>query len=831
MAQTLENDRIADFIALPSEEQHKVLSTANADYRALPPQEQQKVIQSIHSGGLEIASLFEQGAIKEDQPEYSRAQKIYMNTKQFTKPIAEAGALTAGGIIGAVPTGPAAPVGAIVGAGLAYGGMDKFFDFLDSSMGLRKSEGVAKELTRTGKTIVKGAEYEMGGQAAGKVIGKAYSMLPEGIRHPIRTLSSKTALTQRGAQKLAYERFVSESKGAPGTEAQIAKNIESAKVLEEKIPGLKFTQGQLTNDASAISLERTLARKSGQDLSQAQREYANEALRKFYANKVSGAGRVEDLTAHTEKLSQQLQSASKEAEDAVQSEVMRLSRNLDEQAVGGNILSKLSTLKQAAKGNVNALFERIPNLKVNPTPLTEKISAVQKEILPGEPAEDIPTEAIKLINRHINPTGKAMQDINIATARGLNRTLNNMIQKAENRLQPNKVLSRRLMILKEGIDEAYDFTASQGGQEGIDILRSANAARRELGVKFEQGTVADVLRKGPRGEATRVAMANIAKEFNSLDGIDDFIRATGDKATVSAAMKDYFSLDLLNSARDPSTGKLVSTKANQWMARNSMKLNKLGLLDEFKNTASLQSNVDKVAQLRDVFNKSVAGRIMEADTDTVISSAFRGSKNYGQTANELLAMVKGNKEAEIGLKKAMSDHMIKQSETTAVDFFQKGGETLSEVEFTRSLAKLTNQIRKYSPALNVIYRNEPEKLKALNDVWRAYNILGRTAKSPMGGGSDLFELLGKSLDITAGSVAPRAWYTYKTLRDMANRFGRENVELYLRKAMFDPDYAETLRSLSKGVTPDKLEHIHRLMTIGIAAQESGGNESKTVNGK
>ena len=449
------------------------------------------------------------------------------------RPVLESGGFIGGGLVG---TAVAPGVGSLAGAGLGYAGGKQAANILEQFAGAEVPP-LQKQLVESGKDILSGVAWEAGGLGAGAAISKGVSMIPQWMKHPLKTLGNKTALTEQGSKIEAAKKFQQESMGTPGTQGQIFKNIDIGRSLEEKIPGLKFTQGQLTNDASAISLERTLARKSGQDLSQSQREFAHSALRDFYSKKVSGTGNIGDLAKHTEKLNQTLQTATKEAEDAVQSEVMRLSRNLDEQAIGKNILGKLSVQKQGMKEKVGELFDQIPNLKVTPNPLAQKIDDVMGEVLPGEPKADIPIEAINLIKRHIIekpadgaklysasgnliPTGskETIKDIDIVTTRGLNRTLNNMISKAESGLQPNKVLSRRLQMLKDGIEESYAITEQKGGQAGIDILKKANALRVEQGARFEKGTVADVLRRGPRGEDTRIAMANIAKEFDSLDG-------------------------------------------------------------------------------------------------------------------------------------------------------------------------------------------------------------------------------------------------------------------------------------------------------------------------
>ena len=48
--------------------------------------------------------------------------------------------------------------------------------------------------------------------------------------------------------------------------------------------------------------------------------------------------------------------------------------------------------------------------------------------------------------------------------------------------------------------------------------------------------------------------------------------------------------------------------------------------------------------------------------------------------------------------------------------WQCPAQTGSELEFFKSLAKMTNQIKKYTPALREIYKDDPEKIKALNII-------------------------------------------------------------------------------------------------------------------
>jgi len=128
----------------------------------------------------------------------------------------------------------------------------------------------------------------------------------------------------------------------------------------------------------------------------------------------------------------------------------------------------------------------------------------------------------------------------------------------------------------------------------------------------------------------------------------------------------------------------------------------------------------------------------------------------------------------------------------------------------KNLNKITTQIKKYEPALREMYKNNPEKLKALYNTWRAYITLGRTAKV-VGGGAEQLDTAGKAIDLIAGNVAPGKWYPYKVLRDTFNKFTKGQTEVFLRKAIFDPDYAQVLQAMSKGTVPEP--RLNQLMTI------------------
>lgn len=822
--------------------------------------------------------------------------------KPIAQPVTEALGLVGGAIAGA----PAGPLGAVAGAGLGFAGAKQAYRTAEELAGVSKPAPLSQQLLRTGKEVITGAEYEMGGQIAGKAISAGV----EGVKKAGRVVGKKLGfpqVTEKGIKKEALKRFT-ELKTKAETSAQVQENIKVAKELEEKIPGLKLSYGQITNDADAISLERGLARGGGATMSQQQRAVANKVLEDYYASKVvagtktgslpqrldkalgkegqaeflesrglteeqivkqqakdavtaplnnakalekqgnidlankakeeafenvekmlvadgettekvlseelgkevkSITGKAEDFIGALSKEKAGLEATAKQTQQTVDTEVSRLSRHIDEQSMGKKVYGILSKGQQIAKTRATALYNKIPDVKVKTDTLNKSLDNVLNDYDPiVESSKNIPS---KLINGLKKITDNGTKPIGFQQLRKLRSNVLSEIRTAQGSATPNDQYIRRLRMVQEGIENSIDSLSGELGQAG-ELYRKASSFYKEYASQFKQGTVADVLAKGTRGEETRIGLANIASKFDRLDGIDDFVRAVGDKNIAKDTMRDYYQFDFLNKTRTPE-GEITTNRAMQWLYRNSGKLKKLGLFDEFKDVATKRYSLQVAEKNLDVFNKSVANKILEADVDDFVRTAFRGSKNYGATAQELLNKVKGNKAAEQGLKKAFAENLMKETETTAPEFFQAiGAETPAEIEFAKSIAKLTNNLKKYSSAIRVMYKDEPQKVKAIHDVWNAYQTLARTTKSPLGGGSDTAENMFNIL-VGAGGARAGRFYLIKSIRDAFSKFSERHINEYMRRIMFNPEYAASLVAFKKGVTPEKINNLNRLMTL------------------
>ena len=90
-------------------------------------------------------------------------------TRELLSPIAEAGGMIAGGVIGA----PGGPLGSALGAGLGYGIGKQTIRAADIALGNVAPESSGKEMVRAAKNVAEGAALDAGGQLIVPVIGAA----------------------------------------------------------------------------------------------------------------------------------------------------------------------------------------------------------------------------------------------------------------------------------------------------------------------------------------------------------------------------------------------------------------------------------------------------------------------------------------------------------------------------------------------------------------------------------------------------------------------------------------------------------------------------------
>lgn len=324
------------------------------------------------------------------------------------------------------------------------------------------------------------------------------------------------------------------------------------------------------------------------------------------------------------------------------------------------------------------------------------------------------------------------------------------------------------------------------GQDVAASMRAYNEfASTEYFGRFDKGAVKLATAKGTQASGKSARAENIPSYFTTPTGADDLIRAIG-KDKSAGIMKGHFAYDMMQNATNPSTGQVVEKKLSSWYAKNRVVLKKLGIDDYFSDIQKATQTADAASTAIADFEKSSAARLLNADPEKAISNAIKGN-NTGQVAEDLLKEIGDNPSAKKGLQRAFADHIISSAETTAKTI--KNDPKTSHAAFARL-------IKKYRPAMRVLYKDEPMKLQAIENMQQAYEIMARNTYSPIGAGSDTSELLTTFANVATNmSVKARA---VKTVLDIFKGLGEKRANAILNRTLFDPDGARTIQSVLNG---------------------------------
>lgn len=333
---------------------------------------------------------------------------------------------------------------------------------------------------------------------------------------------------------------------------------------------------------------------------------------------------------------------------------------------------------------------------------------------------------------------------------------------------------------------------AQVPKDAAEKLKTAQQFfKKEVIEKFKSGTTGDILKKGAKGD--KVSNAQIASRYfkpgnKGIEQATEFVESVGDNPQARGAIEDYIKQDLLSFAKNPVTGEVIESKLKTWITRHKPALKKLGLENRFNTVVKASEELNKAKDMQVAFNKSVASKVLNADVDTAVKAAFAsGSKR--KAAERLMGQLKGDKKAVSGLQNATIDHIITNAETTAVDAFNNP---------IVSLAKVEGEFKKLKPAIDVLFKGSPEKLKALNQYRSALKLLQRGKASPLGGGSDTAENIITAMAKSSGLTHSRALNVVKALSKPLRDMSDGQVNAILNRAAFDPEFAQTIKLAASG---------------------------------
>lgn len=310
---------------------------------------------------------------------------------------------------------------------------------------------------------------------------------------------------------------------------------------------------------------------------------------------------------------------------------------------------------------------------------------------------------------------------------------------------------------------------------GQDVAAAMNAynkyASNEFFRRFDTPTMSRATAKGINTE-------NIPSYFKTETGSLDLIKAIG-KDKAKEILSESFNHDL------SSIPNLTSKNLDKWLRDNNASLTRLGLKDQYKDIATATHSLES-------FNKTAASKMIGADPDKIFKASLTGN-TLSQDAKEMFEMVKDNPAALKGLQKSFADHIVSASETTKRDL---AGSLIM------TPGKAEQVYKKYGSAMKEIFKDSPEKLQTMADVKDIIEILSRDA-APIFSGSPTAGWWKRIAEETGDKVIPlHLKYTVKLLKT----YKTGQIDKYFERALFDPDYAQTLLDSVKGkTTPEETE--------------------------
>jgi hypothetical protein len=392
------------------------------------------------------------------------------------------------------------------------------------------------------------------------------------------------------------------------------------------------------------------------------------------------------------------------------------------------------------------------------------------------------------------------------------------IKKLEDRIAENR------QILSE---------VSPGQDVGAAMSAYKRYAETQYFDRFKRGVMEDVTAKGNEYTKGRIQIEDIPKRFKDPSGADDFIRAVG-APKAKELMRGNIAYDMMEKVTDPVT-KEVNTRALEgWLKQNRVLLEKYGLTDEFTGLQNAQALVEQYKAQAKVFEKSIAGKMIgykvsgegyPIDPNKAISTVLQGNRT-GAQMSELVQMIGNDKTALKGLQNAYGDWITEQAYTTwkgAAD-----NPTVSMAQFVKTMQKAREGAR-------VLYRNEPEKVQALETMQRAYEIMARSSRSPGGVGADTAEKITNIISNQAANALAQGSMTFRAAKKFAEwltKIGKSKQDELIARGVFDPDYAYNIMNGVRGrIAPDKIDAVmndkvimleeYRLSRIRSAAMLAG----------
>lgn len=276
----------------------------------------------------------------------------------------------AGGAVGA-PTVAGTIPGALVGGGLGYAAGNQMANIYDEKLGLRKFQGVGRELVGAGEDVVTGAAYEAGGQIAGRLIPPVVAAAGRGLQASGRGIAKSTVKmpTTEKWTKTAHglEEDMSEA------ELSTMRNRVADRLLNEKInisgkgavgaERLRQGAGQAIEDAASTATGKGV-RVSPKEIRALTEEAINRMSKK--PGGVNPEGTLTEVQSAGEEFLKHAEGKEALGKDFTPSELLAIRKamykDIGEGSYGKVAGAKVEAQKAIAAGLTRKLKDAVPEL-------------------------------------------------------------------------------------------------------------------------------------------------------------------------------------------------------------------------------------------------------------------------------------------------------------------------------------------------------------------------------------------------------------------------------------------------------------------------------------
>lgn len=688
--------------------------------------------------------------------------------------LASAGAAIGGTIAGA-PTGPFAPaVGAAAGAG-AYTATKQALDRLDEWATLPEEIKAAppmQQMKQTMEDFRTGLAFEFGGPAvmeifkhAGRGAAGGFGRIKDIIRKNTPALS-EDQISKRASEIITEHR---------GNIEQYDINLTEAERVSDSILGFRPTIGQKTGDPGLIKLQRGLETKPGiaAELGEAQKAENVSAIQDYLKDQFPGSATIDDVLGELEAQATSLKTQA-ETGAGVAKKVEASIPTEQPQVTGRKITAAIEEAKAPVLKKEKELWEQVPDIEMDTARTDEAFKSAVEKPSTAQPI----AKQMDAIYQQLPKTKEGLQTID----RELGSALSN----------PAATQTERSVLgkMRKAVESDFDKLGEAATDVGPKYKAAKEYSKTQKFDRFDKGAVGEIAKRGNFFGGKKVPEGKIPGKFMDVDNADQLILAIG-KNKAGTVMIGHYADDMANKVSYGEDGVLKSASLSRWYSKNKKVLEKYGIGKDFKTVEQAHKSMQAAQVAETEFNRSIASKMLNADPQNAIQRAFEGGegisgKNTGAIMKNLLKRVEGNPQAIKGLENGFKNFMFNQIKTTAETL--KGDSTLSK-------ATLDKAMKRFAPAQAILYKRQPEKLKALKTVQKALLIMNRTAKG-VTGGSDTSE----KLNIVASvlhSIArtPGIAHGVKLSQiglGMLKNLNEQEVTDFTAKLLYDPDLAKII---------------------------------------